>query len=62
MAKRKEYSLPLIIIAVVIGCSIFKDFDFEKLKFEKPALAVVYILTFLMTLYFIFKKDKPKEE
>lgn len=62
MNKRKEYSFPLIIIAVVIGWTIFRDFDFKNLKFEKPALAVVYILTFLMTLYFIFKKDKQKEE
>ena len=62
MSKRKEYSFPLIIIAVILGGAIFKDFDFEKLKFEKPAMAVVYILTFLMTLYFIFKKDKQKEE
>ncbi len=62
MAKRKGYSFPLIIIAVVIGWTIFRDFDFKNLKFEKPALAVVYILTFLMTLYFIFKKDKQKEE
>ena len=62
MSNKKEYSFPLIIIAVVLGWTIFKQFDFESLKFEKPAMAVVYILTFLMTVYFILKKDKDKEK
>jgi hypothetical protein len=62
MNSKKEYSFPLIIIAVVLGWTIFKQFDFEKLKFEKPAMAVVYTLTFLMTVYFILKKDKGKEK
>ena len=62
MNKKKELSFPLIIIAVVLGWTIFKQFDFEKLKFEKPAIAVVYILTFLMTVYFIFKPNKKEEE
>jgi hypothetical protein len=60
MSNKKEYTFPLIIIAIVLGWTIFKQFDFENLKFEKPAMAVVYILSFLMTGYFIFKKDKEK--
>jgi predicted ferric reductase len=55
MSNKKELSFPLIIIAVVIGVTIFKQFDFENLKFEKPAMAVVYILTFIMTVYLIFR-------
>ena len=46
----------------MLGWTIFKQFDFEKFKFEKPAIAVVYILTFLMTVYFIFKPNKKEEE
>lgn len=60
MKTKSEYSFPLIIIAIVLGGTIFKEFDFENLTFEKPALAVVYVLTFVMTVYFIFKKDKTK--
>lgn len=62
MEKRKEYSFPLIIIAIVLAWTIFKQFDFENLKFKEPAMAVVYILTLTMTGYFIFKKDKKKEK
>jgi predicted ferric reductase len=60
MSNKKGQPFPLIIIAIVLGWTIFKQFDFENLKFEKPLMAVIYILTFVMTIYFIFKKDKEK--
>lgn len=58
MSNKKELSIPLIIIALIIGSGIFKQFDAQNLRFEKPALAIVYILSFVGCLYFIFKKAK----
>ena len=60
--NKKGQPFPLIIIAIVLGWTIFKQFDFENLKFEKPAIAIIYFLTLIMTLYFIFKKDKKEEK
>lgn len=60
MNNKKGLPLILIIIAIIIGSAIIKDFDFENLKFEKPALAVVYILTLLMCVYFIITSIKRK--
>lgn len=60
MSNKKGLSFPLLIIAIVIGATIFKQFDFKNLRFEEPAMAVIYILTFLMTVYFIFKNSKEK--
>ncbi len=60
MSTKKGLSFPLLIIAIVIGATIFKQFDFKTLRFEEPAMAVIYILTFLMTVYFIFKNSKEK--
>ena len=62
MENKKELNSGLVIIAIVLGWTLFKQFDFENLKFEKPAMAVIYGLTFIMTIYFIFKKDKNKEK
>jgi predicted ferric reductase len=62
MKNKNEYSFPLLIITVVLGWTIYKQFDFQNLKFEKPAMAVVYILTFLLTVYLILKKGKQKEK
>ena len=60
MNNKKGLPFILIIIAIIIGSAIIKDFDFENLKFEKPALAVVYILTLLMCVYFIIKNSIRK--
>ncbi|MBB2147087.1 hypothetical protein GM921_16400 [Pedobacter sp. LMG 31464] len=62
MSTKKGLSFPLIIIAIVLGATIFKQFDFKTFKFESPAMAVIYILTFIMTVYFLFKNNKEKQE
>lgn len=60
MENKKGQAFPFVIIAIVLGWTIFKQFDFENLQFEKPALAIVYILTFLMSVYFLVKNVKEK--
>jgi len=50
----------LVIIAVIIGGTIFDQFDFQNLRFEKPALAVVYIITFIACIGFMIKKSEKK--
>lgn len=62
MNNKKGISFPLLIIAIVLGWTIIKQFDFENLKFEKPAMAVIYILTFVMTVYMIFKNNNQDVE
>lgn len=60
MSNKKGQAFPFVIIAIVLGWTIYKQLDFENLKFEKPVLAVVYILTFLMSVYFLVKNSKEK--
>jgi predicted ferric reductase len=62
MNNKKVLPFPLLIIAIVLGWTIVKQFDFENLKFEKPAMAVIYILTFLLTVYMIFKNNNHDEK
>ena len=35
------------IIAIILGVVLYRQFNFETLKFEKPALAVVYLIVFV---------------
>ncbi|SKA01142.1 hypothetical protein SAMN04488132_10830 [Sediminibacterium ginsengisoli] len=58
MSNKKGLSLPFLIIAIVIGSAIYREFNFETYRFEKPALAVVYILTFVMCVYFMVRGRK----
>ncbi len=45
-----------IIIAVILGAAIYRQFDFESMKFEKQALVTIYAIAFIMSIIFMFKK------
>ena len=55
MENKKPPVFTFSIIAIILGVVLYKQFDFEKLKFEKPVLAVVYIIVFIASIYFIIK-------
>ncbi len=58
MEMKKNLNFILFIIVIILGVTLFKHFDFENLKFEKPKLAVVYIITFTASLYLLIKRPK----
>ncbi|SDD74439.1 hypothetical protein SAMN05216464_102439 [Mucilaginibacter pineti] len=60
MERNKTPSFTLSIIAIILGVTLFKQFDFENLKFEKPWLAIVYIIVFVTSIYFLIKNFKNK--
>jgi hypothetical protein len=60
MSNKKGQAFLFAIIAIILGWTLFKQFDFESLKFEKPALAILYTLTFLASVYFLIKSFKEK--
>jgi len=49
-----------VIVAIILGAALFKQFDFQNLKFEKPALAIVYAIVFIFCVRFMIKKSKNK--
>lgn len=60
MENKKGSSFVFIIVAIILGVSLFKQFDFKKLEFEKPALAILYIIVFIASIYFIIKNARKK--
>jgi len=55
MEKKKSINPFFVIMAVIIGGALYKQFDFENLSFEEPALAIVYIVTLVAVIYFLIK-------
>ncbi|GHB64727.1 hypothetical protein GCM10007390_18390 [Persicitalea jodogahamensis] len=55
MENKKVRAFPFLLIIIVIGVALFKLFDFETLTFAKPALAIVYSITFLLSIYFLVR-------
>ena len=62
MKSKISFNFFFIIIAIILGQALFEQFDFENLKFEKPALAVVYIIVFVISIYLIVGKNKNRPE
>ena len=58
MGNKKAKAFLFSIIAVILGLSIIKHFDVEQMKFEKPALDTLYILTFIMSVFFLLRSIK----
>lgn len=52
---------PLAIIAIILGVSIFRQFDFETLRFEKLGLGIVYLSGFIASIFFLIKDRKNTE-
>ena len=62
MENKRTSNFIFGIIAIILGCSLLKKFDFKNLTFEQPALAVVYIVVFIFSVYFLIKNSKKKSE
>lgn len=60
--KQERIKFFFVIIAIILGNALFNQFDFENLKFEKPALSIVYIVTFVFSIYFLIKNYKGRPE
>ena len=55
MESKKGISFTFLIIAIIVGNGIYKQFDFETLKFDKPAIAIIYIICFVFSIYILIK-------
>ena len=47
-----------VVVALILGSALYHQFDFQSLKFEKPALAVLYIIVFIFGIGFMIKKSE----
>jgi predicted ferric reductase len=60
METKKLSSFAFKVIAVILGVSLFKQFDFKNFTFEKPALAIVYLIVFAFSIYSIVKNSRNR--
>lgn len=48
-------------LAFILGLSILREFDLKNIRFEKPALVIIYAIAFLLSVYFIVRSVKEKK-
>jgi predicted ferric reductase len=61
MQKLKGTSFPLLIIVIILGVVLFKEFNFDTLRFRHAPMALVYMFGLGLALYFIFRGRKKTE-
>ena len=62
MEKNKAPMFTFTIIAIILGVTLFKQFDFENLKFENTGLAIVYLVVFIFAIYVLIKDFRKKKQ
>ena len=60
MENTKGMNFFFAIIAIILGIALWKQFDFDTLKFLKPALATLYLIVFVASIYFLIKNYKSR--
>ena len=61
MNKKIKPNFFSIVIVIILGGALYKQFDFQNFTFKKPALAVVYIFAIVISIVMIIQKSKNKE-
>ena len=61
MAQQIKPNFFSIVILIILGGALYKQFDFENFTFEKPALAVVYIFEIIISIIMMINKSKNKK-
>ncbi len=60
MEKKSALTFTLSVIAIILGVTLYRKFDFETLRFEKPGLAIIYIITLIISIIFLLWNRKKK--
>lgn len=54
--KNNNISLPIWILIIILGTAVYKQIDFETLKFKNLGLGIIYFLTFISLVIFMLRK------
>ena len=60
--KKKGLNFFFVIIAAILGSALWKQFDFEAFSFDKPALAALYAIVFVASIYFLIRDYRSRPE
>lgn len=62
MENRKAPIFTMIIVAIIVGVALYKQIDFNTMTVEKPALAILYAITFLFAVAVLVRNYVKKAE
>ncbi|MCM5528394.1 hypothetical protein [Parasegetibacter sp. NRK P23] len=61
MKNNIGFNIVFALIAFPIGIALISDTDFSTFTFKKPALDAVYLITFVVAIFLMLKKNKREQ-
>lgn len=62
MKNKIGFNLVFALLAFPIGLALFREFDFQTFTFKKTALGILYLITFVVCIVLMFKKNDKQEK
>ncbi len=62
MENKKSINFFFGMIAIILGSVLFKQFDFENLTFKHTGLAIIYLVVFAFSIYFLISNYRKRSE
>ncbi|TDX86356.1 hypothetical protein [Epilithonimonas xixisoli] len=62
MEKSKAPIFTMSIVAIIVGAALYKQIDFKTMTIEKPALSVLYAITFLFAVAVLVRNYRKGAE
>lgn len=62
MDKSKAPIFTMSIVAIIVGAALYKQIDFKTMTVEKPALSILYAVTFLFAVAVLVRNYRKGAE
>lgn len=62
MKDKIGFNIVFALIAFPIGLALLREFDFQSFTFNKPALGILYLITFIVAIFLMLKKKQNTPE
>ena len=60
MEQKKALTFTFSVVAIILGVTLFKQFDFNNLRFEHTGLAIIYLIVFVFSIYYLIKNARKE--
>ena len=62
MESKKQLNFFFLFIAIILGWTLFKHFDFKNLSLKDPVLDILYLIVFIISIFWLVKDLKRQDK
>jgi len=62
MDDKKKVNFIFVVVAFILGLTLLRHFDFKTISFKMPALDIIFLIAFIVTIYLLINDFKKRTE